>query len=204
MNVITSNCIGGELYERVLKQQFNNPFMWCLLFADDYIYLYNHFDEIDFSDVELIRMTEKDDIGTAKHQIHKKIFGIRIDGKITVWYTHTFYDASCKEPTKKEISNIYYYKNYELVYNNYMKRLERMKEVPVFTIIAYQFQCWNKEKIEKLNGKYPIYIITDIQGCKSTSTKHIEYVRSFNKFPWADFENKIKSWKNFLIHNSKT
>ncbi len=198
MNVITSNCIGAELYERVLKQPFNNPFMWCLIFADDYVYLYNHFDEIDFSNVNLLMMSEKDDIGTTKHDIHKKIFGICVDNKFTAWYTHTFYDDKCKEPTKLEISNIYYYKNYELVFNNYHKRLARMKESPVFTIIAYQGQCWTKEKIDALNSKYPIYVLTDIPGCKTTDTKHIEYVENFIKCPWADFENKVKNWKEFL------
>ena len=172
--------------------------MWCLLFANDFVYLCNNYDSIDFRNAKLKPMSDADDIGSVKHHIEKKIYGIEIDNKITAWFTHSFFDPECKEPIKREISNIYYCKNDELVLDNYNRRIDRMLDSPIFTAIAYHGQCWTKEAIDNIKSKYPVYILTDIQGCESTDLKHIEYVDGFIKYPWADFEGKVDSWKVFI------
>lgn len=197
MNIIANNCVGADLYFNVLKSEFKCPFIWSLTFPNEFIFLCKNYDTIHFENAELVQMTEEDDKGTKKHKIQNHIFGIRIDNKITTWYTHILYDGACKEPIIRG-DDRFYYRNFELVLTKYYERLQRMTETPIFTVLAYQEQCWTKEKLDELESKYPIYILTDIPNCKSSVNKHIEYVERLCHHPWHDFENKVNSWKEFV------
>lgn len=197
MNIIANNCVGADLYFNVLKSEFKCPFIWSLIFPDEFIFLCKNYDTINFENVELVQMTEDDDKGTQKHKIQNHICGIRIDNKITAWYTHILYDCSCKEPCIRG-DDRFYYRNFEWVLNKYNERLQRMTEKPIFTVLAYQEQCWTNEKIDALESNYPIYVLTDILNCKSSVNKHVEYIERFCHHPWHDFENKVTSWKEFL------
>lgn len=197
MNIIANNCVGADLYFNVLKSEFKTPFIWSLIYPDEFIYLCKNYDNIDLNNIEMVLMSDKDDRGTIKHKISKHICGIKIDNKITAWFTHILYDKNFKEPTIIGVDR-YYYRNFEWVYNKYKERLKRMTEKPIFTVLAYQTTCWNKEYIEKLESKYPIYVLTDIPGCKSTENKHIEYVNKFYGHPWRDFSRVVESWKKFF------
>ena len=55
INVISNNCAGAELYTR-LKFQFNNPFMWTCVFADDMINLITHFNTINWCKLNALFM----------------------------------------------------------------------------------------------------------------------------------------------------
>lgn len=197
MNIIANNCVGADLYFNVLKTEFMSPFIWSLTYPDEFIYLCKNYDSINFNNIDLIQMKEENDIGTEKHKIDKCIFGVRIDNKITTWFTHILYDSKCKEPTIIG-DDRFYYRNFDWVFDKYNERLKRMTEPPVFTVLAYQKQCWTKEYIERLESNYPIYVLTDIQNCKSIENKHIEYVKHLCGHPWIDFNPVVDSWKNFL------
>lgn len=72
MNIISNNCCGADIYTNVLKTEFSNPFIWSLLFPNDFIYLYENYDSINFKNIDLAIMKTEDDIGTKKHKIDKK------------------------------------------------------------------------------------------------------------------------------------
>lgn len=167
MQVIGNNCCGGYFYI-LSKERFNNPFIWSLIDADDFIRLICNYDKIDF---DKINFTELHLNRFKYHSVlrkkvidNKHIIGLDIDNKFTIYYTHYLYDASKKTPTKIDI-DIFYYKNYEYVYKKYIERKARVNkdDKPVFFIITYKKHNWTQDKVNKLlslNTKYKIILIT--------------------------------------------
>jgi hypothetical protein len=162
--------VGGYLYI-LNKERFNNPFIWCAIDSNDFIYLIRNFDTINFSNVEVTELKENvfknHDAIKKKIREKKHIIGIKIDNKITAYYTHYLYDRYKTKPTKIDI-DIFYNRNFEYVYQKYMERLKRMytDENPVFYIITYKKHNWSQEKLDYLlylNTKYKIIIITQFK-----------------------------------------
>ena len=54
MNIVCNNCGGADIY-KLNKMEFNNPFIWCAIFADDMITLIKNWDNINFNNYKLIR-----------------------------------------------------------------------------------------------------------------------------------------------------
>lgn len=121
MNIISNNCTTGFLY-RNMGIQFNNPFFWNLISAEDYTNLILNFNYIDFNSTEF-QLSESGWVY------------VMIDNKIRVNYIHCKYKSGSKtERIGFDIFSddpIYYAKN------KYISRLERMKlseERPLFFI----------------------------------------------------------------------
>jgi len=167
MQVIGNNCCGGYFY-LLNKERFNNPFMWSLIDASDFIYLIENFKNIDFTNVDFTELTNTrfpdHVLLNKKVNTNKHVIGLKIDNKITVYYTHYLYDRKMNAPTKIDI-DIFYNKNYEYVYNKYMERLKRLSknDEPIFYIITYRKHNWTEEKLKyllSLKTNYKIIIIT--------------------------------------------
>lgn len=164
MNIIGNNCCGGYVYN-MLNTEYENPFIWSVIFADDMLKLIENFDSINFDNYEMINLkkeiTDKNKLGWWQ----PRIFGFLIDNTFSVYFIHVKYGTQIK-PTKIG-TDIFYNKNYEYVYEKYEKRLKRMltnNEEPKFLVIAYDYNGWSKEKIEKLvslNTQHKILLITE-------------------------------------------
>lgn len=180
MLVIGNNCCGGYFY-LLNNKQFNNPFVWSVIDADDFIYLIQNYENINFKNIDFTEL----DINRFKSHIEltrkiknkKHIMGLNIDNKITVYYTHYLYDKNMNKPTKVDI-DILYSKNYEYVYKKYIDRINRIpkNESPVFFIITYQKHNWTQQKLDKLlktNIKYKIIIITQYKIQNKSNNMYI-------------------------------
>lgn len=88
INLIANNCIGSEL-EAILHVHHNNPFVWNLIYANEFIKLFQNFDSINFNKINLIRLSST--IESINHDVHRnpnyKICGLRIDDLVNVYYT---------------------------------------------------------------------------------------------------------------------
>ena len=131
-NIIANNCTGSRLYQQMGKQ-YGNPFMWCVINPEDFLYLYNHYYEIDYWNYELVKKNGE--------------YQIIIDGKITVQYVHYKYGENDTVPTKKNNDmDIYYDKIEQYIVEKYENRLKRMIQPPFF-IISDREYLFNKKCI---------------------------------------------------------
>ena len=48
-NIIANNCIGGFLY-KFSNKQFPNPFIWTSMYFEDFLFLIQNYDKINFDD----------------------------------------------------------------------------------------------------------------------------------------------------------
>lgn len=153
------------------KAEFNNPFIWSVVFADDMIRLVEDWDKIDFKNYEMVRMTNKIALENNYDRFNNTMTGFLIDNKIQVFYTHYLY-GNYTTPTKIG-PDILYNKNFEYAYTKFEIRLKRMlniSEQPIFVIFTYKRHGWSIEKVKKLlsvNTNYKTIIITDMD-VKST------------------------------------
>lgn len=167
MQVIGNNCCGGYFYI-LAKERFNNPFMWSLIDADEFITLIRDYDKIDYDKINFTELQ----LNRFKYHIalkrkvndNRHIIGLNIDNKFTIYYTHYLYDIAKEKPTKIDI-DIFYRKNYEYVYEKYIERKSRINkdDKPIFFIITYKKHNWSQDKVDKLlslNTKYKIILIT--------------------------------------------
>lgn len=186
MNLISNNCAGARFYQ-MNNMEFTNPFMWCCIFADDFISLVKQYDNINFSNIKDIFLT-KEVSDYNKYNLYdesKHISGINVDGIFSVYYTHYIYDEKYKEPTKSGV-DILYYKNCEYSHNKYIERLNRMimnGKPPVFFAITYTRHGWTSDKINELlniDTNYKIFLVTD------------EHISSSNK----NFEIRVEDGLN--------
>lgn len=179
MNIVSNSCIGACLYKQC-HNTFNNPFMWNVIDFDSFVYLIEHWNEIDFYDYELI----KDD---------KWIFSILIENKIKIQYVHYIFNPNYSHPTLDKAGNILYNKIWEYIVERYDTRLSRMldnKEYPLFCVCnfntIYKDSIYTKEQLEKLstyknvcilNGCEHLNIHNAVNRVKSFLIKDIQYIR---------------------------
>lgn len=125
MNIISNNCTAGFIYKNVLKTEYQHPFIWCRFFNDDFLYLIQHYDSINFHNYE---------IGKYGAKLHNKTnpFYIRVNDKVSIHYTHYYFDSTASTPITTKSHDILYNKIWELIVSNYKKRLERLNGKPSF------------------------------------------------------------------------
>lgn len=118
MNIISNDCLGGFIYNNVLKAEYTTPFIWNRIWNDDFLYLVDNLENIDFTKYELLPTTEN-------------TFHLRIDNKIDVWYNHYIQDDNCKTPITgindehNTWLDVKYYKIKEYLLEKYNNRLAR-------------------------------------------------------------------------------
>ena len=95
--------------------------------------------------------------------------GINIDGRITVYYTHVFFDEHAVAPVRRKSTNGYSTfsaHSYNDVWEAYIKRTNRMlasNEPPCFLINAYDRYGWTYSDVKSIIDcptKYKIYMVT--------------------------------------------
>ena len=141
MNIISNNCIGGYFY-REINENFKNPFIWCVIRPNSMYNLITQYENIDFNNIEI----KKDDFYHNNKPMD--CFKIIIDNKVVVHYTHHHFSALHNSPTKIHC-DIFYNKIWELVYNNYIKRITRMTKDPIFLLLDGK-DYYNLEEDKKL------------------------------------------------------
>ena len=129
LNIISHNCVGSRIYQKK-DLEYGNPFMWSIIPPDDFWYLYNHYDELNYDNIKLTKI-KNDNV-------------IIIDDKVKVYYVHYRYDKNTHEPTRriKDGVDIYYDKINDYILEKYQTRLARMKEQgikPIFIVTDREF-----------------------------------------------------------------
>lgn len=120
MNLITSNCTGAFVY-RDLGTFYNNPFMWSLIYFDDFLYLINNFDSIDFENISVSLEQFEEDIKPPR----PKSILVNIDNKLTVHYIHNLYLGDEKRLLEE----------FKEKYNRRLARMYKDKEEPLFMYV---------------------------------------------------------------------
>lgn len=168
LNIISHNCIGARIYQEK-NMEYGNPFMWSIIPPDDFWYLYNHYDEIDYSKIKLTKV-KNDNV-------------IVIDDKISVYYVHYRFDKNAKVPTRriKDGVDIYYDKINEYIIEKYNTRLARMNELkvkPLFIVSDREFVVnknlnFSKRDLLKYVDKEDCIVVTVDRTIKG---KNVVYV----------------------------
>lgn len=199
MNLICNNCGGAYIYN-LKNLEYNNPFMWCCIFADDMLTLISEYDNINFNNFDLIRLSKETANANNWTDYKERIFGICIDNKLSVYFTHYLFGEY--EKPKVIEPNVFYFRNYEYVYNKFIKRTEKFiknKEDPIFLIITYKRHGWTDEKIKNLINmklKYKVICITDKNIHSENDNLKIIKINDLNekyKFPADAIYTNIKT-----------
>lgn len=139
MNLISNTCTGALVYRDYFKSPYNNPFCWNFIDAENYYNLIINFENINFSNYDLIR---KD---TWK-------FYIKIDNLVTVYYPHYRFSKYYNKVTQIK-DDVFYNKIWEYIVEKYESRAKRMinlNEVPVFIVgSTNKGQLYSKEQFNK-------------------------------------------------------
>ena len=114
-NIISHNCVGARICQQK-NMEYGNPFMWCVIPPDDFYYLYTHYNEINYENIEI------EEVNTD--------YKVLVDGKIAVYYVHYKYDKNAATPIYKNEINVYYNKIKDYVIEKYKIRLKRMVKTP--------------------------------------------------------------------------
>lgn len=122
MNIISNNCVGGFLYNK-MNEKYKNPFIWMRITGESLKTLITQYDKIDFKKYEL----QKDENWNMY---------IIIDGKVKIHYSHYKFDKVYDKPTKVN-DCIKYNKIWEYVVEKYEKHISNMSEEPYFVIDAW-------------------------------------------------------------------
>lgn len=138
INIISHNCIGARIYQ-IKGIEYENPFMWSIVPPEDFWYLYNNYNNIDFKKIRLTKI--------------KNDYVIIVDEKLKIYYIHYRYDEKCKVPTQriKDGVDVYYNKIEDYILEKYNKRLERMLNNPVKPI----FIVSDREFVANKNLNFP-------------------------------------------------
>lgn len=184
MNVICNNCVGARVYQQ-LGLQFANPFMWADIPNEEYIYLINHFDEINFENISLIK---------------KDFFYLTIDGKVTLRYIHHFQNDSYEKPTVVGGTDLYYKDMGNYIVDCYKKRLKRMTDPPIFIISETpaksdksRYEFGDIKLFEKIKSNYPVLYV----GKNDPRTNKVKFiqVKHYNTTLQAQEIIETMKWK---------
>lgn len=166
MNLIGNSCIASYITRDCIKQQFSNPFTWCIMDFESCFNLVKYYDEINFTHFKL----QHDD---------RWIFSIIIDDLVKVQYVHYHFDPNV---SKVIIKNNDVFSNNIWIYitNKYISRTKRMlelKEPPTFIFATANyglarhipFTIEQQNKLLSLRSPYKIILSfkenTTLPGC---------------------------------------
>lgn len=168
LNIISHNCIGARIYQQK-NMEYGNPFMWSVIPPEDFWYLYNHYDDIDFSNIELTKI-KNDNV-------------VIVDGKVKVYYVHYRFDKNAKTPIQKikDGVDIYYNKIDEYILEKYNSRLKRMLEQgvrPIFIVSDREFVVnknlnMHKNDLMKYVNKEDCIVVTVDRNIKGNNVVYV-------------------------------
>lgn len=175
MNLISNCCIAGDYY-KVLKMEYDNPFIWDIMFANDIINLIKYFNTINWKNYKVV----ESDFSTKQ----RKCFKIVIDNKINVQFPHYLFGNNDKIINGNSNSIDVIWKDIEkYVSNTYERRLSRMLNkniMPKFLILGdrkgYEFSNTDIESLKTLNTPFKICFISNrVENYESKQLKFIRY-----------------------------
>ena len=168
-NIISNCCVGGYLYKK-MNISFRNPFIWNAIIPSDFVFLYQNFNSINFTNIQLSN--------SNMHNL-SDIYKITIDSTIDVHYTHYHLSLADKTPCIHGIDLLYQYA-YKYVVQKYISRLQRMltdREPPKFIICDNKLDLmWSINDFDKLfssKPRHPILIFTDKDLSSLTVPSHV-------------------------------
>lgn len=177
MNLISNCCCGARVYKKC-NEQYNNPFMWSLMSAFDFIKLIENYDKINFDKICVVfsdlKIRHKDKVFTK----------VIIDGTYTVHYIHYLQCDSLPENTvETKLIDVLCSDAKQYTRAKYTSRLKRMSGEPTFLIWGdankSKFTEDDLEALLKLNSNYKIAVIGS--ACKNfvdRSTDKLKFIYS--------------------------
>lgn len=153
MNLVANNCVGGCFYKDE-NLQYTNPFIWTAVHAPYFLKGIKNWDNIDWLNYEIYKDKDWN-------------FFIKIDDTFILKCVHFIFSPH-DSTIRKANGMIYYNKIWEYINDTYLKRIERMKESPIFIIDWEKCLDFTEEnQNEFLNSydfKYPIILITNLHS----------------------------------------
>ena len=128
MNLITNRCLGGYIYRDILKEQYENPFIWTGIWDQYFNKLFSEYGKINFNNF------------SVEHDPEERIekYFIIIDNKIRVNYGHVLLDPKASTPVPRDV-NIYTADPVGYLRQKYKERLSRMTKEPVWIYLDLDF-----------------------------------------------------------------
>ncbi len=206
MKLISNNCASAYYY-KIKNLTYNHPFMWSLIDAAEFINFIKEYDNINYENYKLFELTKNifNNFIEIDNKIKnkRKIYGLNIDNKFNIYYTHFLYDDSKKEPINIGPDK-FYYKNDEYLLSFYKKYYNLSNDKPVFLVFGYEHNNWTEQKIKeitKLNCKYKIIIISKWNIISSDNKNKliiIDDLKTGFPNPGKVIEKYIKEIDNFI------
>lgn len=167
MNIISNNCLGGYIYQNLLKEEYKNPFIWTLFENPvEYIELIKNWNNVNFDNFELIKKGEE----------FKNNFQIMIDQKYTLSFIHVFFDKDRNNTEKFEHTarivgeNIFSPEPWKYIVDKYTQRLSRMKQEKnmIFLYFEPNLKCSKLHELPLIlqQNKFKGIIFTDDKNIK--------------------------------------
>ena len=157
MNIVSHNCLGGYLYNNVMKIPYENPFIWTVIDYNSMFNLITKWNDINFNNFKL----DKDQNWN---------FYIIIDNLVKIQFVHYKFDPKAKiiiGNREKVIGDtVYYCKIWEYIIEKYIIRLKRMleqNEEPIFCICNFKSDfkdaCYTDEQLNELEKLKNVLIL---------------------------------------------
>lgn len=116
MTFIANDCVGGRMYE-LLNIKYNVPFCWSDIPFNDFIYIMNNLNNINFNNICVKSVIDPKNYNTVSQII--------VDGKIMLLYPHYIQNKKYNIPTKIDI-DIFYKNANKYALEKYIARTNRM------------------------------------------------------------------------------
>lgn len=196
MNIVSNNCTGGFIYSELLHSRFSNPFIWCRVSLDDFLFLMQYWDSINFLNARLVKHGELLD-DTAP-------FAIRVDDKFEIRYTHYYFNSRCETPEARQYgrgTSFFSNKIWEIIIKKYISRVSRMNSAPIFVINddKENEHALVKTAVQlKSSGafKYPVLIISN--QLSKTNINNLQILNANNIYPPYNMEGNETAISSFL------
>lgn len=172
MNLISQNCLTGDLNRYYFHNEYQNPFVWTVISFNDMYKLINEWDNINFLNYTLVKDKNWN-------------FSIVIDNKIKIQYVHYKFSPQDNKPRKVGV-DIYYNKIWEYIVEKYEKRIKRMLEKnqkPIFCICnfktIYKDAIYTKEELSILEKYNNVKILKNCENLEPGQAASIFYKTYF-------------------------
>lgn len=165
MQLISNCCLGGFYYKSLAKENYKNPFIWCIVKPDDMYTLITNYKNINFNNITIYQSKLTEVLHIPPRGIHDIIYSINIDNKLDIHFSHYFEDQNCKS-ILYQAPDVFYCNIKNYVLEKYFARLKRfdITDNMIFAICDNKVgYTYTNEDIQKLFSikNVPIYLFTD-------------------------------------------
>lgn len=155
-NIIGNSCISSWITAKILKQQFINPFCWCIMDFNSCLNLIQNFYDINFADIEL------------QYNDNNNEFSVIIANLVRVQYVHYKFDLMANDIIT-DGPDVRYNQIWEYIISKYIERTKRMiqnKIEPIFMFAGAgkaenkrsTFNIEEQHIINEINTPFKIYV----------------------------------------------